>query len=523
MIKVKVCVFVLIFFCLINNKVYADEITDTSLSIVQTKTVFEVNTNIDWFDYIEVTDELDSNPYYEIDSSLVNMNQLGEYEIFVMAKDTYGNEINKTFNVSVIDSTKPTISGIKDYVIKVNRETPNYHFTVSDNYDSNNLILEVDDSNVDITKLGNYEVFITAIDTFGNVNVETAWVHVVDTAKPTIYGVKDLTIEVYALPPDYLQGVEATDNYDDVVLVNIDSSLVNLSQIGDYQITYTAIDKSGNEAKKVATLTVADNTKPKITINRELIFKVNSKPFDYFEFVDVLDNYDENPYIEILTEFNINKEGTYDFIVKASDLFNNQAIVDTLIIIAGDELPKFDGIKNFIIEAKSKEPNYLEFVSATANYGQDLIVKVDDSEVNINKIGTYTISYTTTDAIGNKAYQEAYVFVIDSSPPLIMGTKNIEVNQGEDFNPIAGVKAIDNYDGDISEDIKVISKYNINKNGKYLINLTAIDKSGNVTETSYSLVVLGNNDYFILGGVITFGTILTIIILAVLIRKKSKE
>lgn len=94
----------------------------------------------------------------------------GSYPVTIVLTDEAGNatELNSTVKV-VIDDVAPTISGVKDlnYVIG---DSISYRsgVSVSDNC-YGNVTLNVDDSNVDLNKAGQYTVYYTATDASLNV------------------------------------------------------------------------------------------------------------------------------------------------------------------------------------------------------------------------------------------------------------------------------------------------------------------------------------------------------------------
>lgn len=76
-----------------------------------------------------------------------------------------------------------------------------------------------------------------------------------DTQPPVISGVKDLTVAV-GESLSYRTGVTVTDNVDETVRLQVDSSGVNLSEPGEYQALYWAEDAAGNRAEVPVTVTV---------------------------------------------------------------------------------------------------------------------------------------------------------------------------------------------------------------------------------------------------------------------------
>ena len=83
----------------------------------------------------------------------------------------------------------------------------------------------------------------------------------------------------------------------------------------------------------------------------------------------------------------------------------------------------------------------------------------------------------------------------DDTPPEIKFDNNtIKVKIGDDNSKLlAGVKATDNRDGDISEDIIIDSISDFSKDGTRTITYGAVDSSNNVAKKSRKLVFLFHN------------------------------
>ncbi len=87
-----------------------------------------------------------------------------------------------------------------------------------------------------------------------------------DTEGPVISGVKDLTAEAGG-SVSYRDGVTAVDERDGAVALQVDSSGVDLSRLGEYPVVYWAEDSSGNRTEAGVTLTVTA-PEPKVTDNK---------------------------------------------------------------------------------------------------------------------------------------------------------------------------------------------------------------------------------------------------------------
>ena len=111
---------------------------------------------------------------------------------------------------------------------------------------------------VDVTVLGDYILSYVATDSAGNQSTVERTVQVVDTTPPVI------TLNGGA---SYLQfintvfedpGASAFDALDGEVAVSISGDEIDVSSVGDYVLTYSATDASGNTAEASRTVTVGD-------------------------------------------------------------------------------------------------------------------------------------------------------------------------------------------------------------------------------------------------------------------------
>ena len=95
----------------------------------------------------------------------------GTYQVSVSATDVYGNTtlFQVPFNM-IDDHTPPVIKGVKDLVLEGNPDQLNFYagVTVTDDYDPNPT-LKVDESFVNYTKSGTYDLVYKAVDKAGNI------------------------------------------------------------------------------------------------------------------------------------------------------------------------------------------------------------------------------------------------------------------------------------------------------------------------------------------------------------------
>lgn len=100
----------------------------------------------------------------------------GEYEVAVVLTDVYGNAsiINVPFTV-VVDKNPPVITGAHDLELSGNPDDLDFFegITVKDDIDPN-PILRLDDSLVDYSKNGTYDIIYKAVDKAGNIGTAKA-------------------------------------------------------------------------------------------------------------------------------------------------------------------------------------------------------------------------------------------------------------------------------------------------------------------------------------------------------------
>ena len=100
----------------------------------------------------------------------------GSYQVPVAVTDVYGNTTIFQVPFTIIDDhTPPVIKGVHDLVLDGNPDQLDFYagITVTDDYDKS-PVLKFDDSAVDYTKAGTYDLIYKAIDKAGNIGTAKA-------------------------------------------------------------------------------------------------------------------------------------------------------------------------------------------------------------------------------------------------------------------------------------------------------------------------------------------------------------
>ena len=119
-------------------------------------------------------------------------------------------------------------------------------------------------------------------------------------------------------------------------------------------------------------------------------------------------------------------------------------------------------------------------------------VKVDTSDLNDQKVGTYTVTYTI-DYLDKSASKTRTVNVVDKEPPEIALTegKKISVQPMSKFED-PGAEAYDDSDGDVTDQITAEGIVDTSNRGDYKIRYTVTDSYGNKGVATRTVTVEGD-------------------------------
>lgn len=120
-------------------------------------------------------------------------------------------------------------------------------------------------------------------------------------------------------------------------------------------------------------------------------------------------------------------------------------------------------------------------------------VQVIASDVDVNKIGTYHVTYSVTDSDNNTTTKTITVTVTSNDAPTISATDKT-LKKGGNFNPLTGVSASDLEDGDLTSAIKITANdVDTSKVGTYHITYSVTDSDGNTTTKTIAVTVTSND------------------------------
>ncbi|MDQ1611368.1 MAG: large repetitive protein [Pyrinomonadaceae bacterium] len=332
-------------------------------------------------------------------------------------------------------------------------------------------------------------------------------VTVIDTRsfQITLNGANPMAVECNSIPPFADPG--ATTNRPGVTPTA--TSTVNPNAPGSYTITYTATYNNGTPADTsdditatpvVRTVNVEDDSPPHITLNGDnpLTDEVETEVITvecHVPFVDpgatAIDACDGPSVVSINSNVDPNTVGTYTIVYSATDNHGTPAdttddlvasitrtvhVVDTI-----DPSISLNGGHTLTVECHSafNDPG----ATATDSCAGDLTSAIQVSgTVDPNTVGTYTLTYTVSDASGNDDTEVRTVNVVDTTAPVItLNGSNPTVVECHTSYTDAGATANDACGGAVP--IATSGSVNVNTPGAYTITYTATDGTNTRTAT----------------------------------------
>ncbi|MDB6028973.1 MAG: uncharacterized protein JWM68_5196, partial [Verrucomicrobiales bacterium] len=356
-------------------------------------------------------------------SSDVNPYVVGDYTVTYNAMDQSGNQTTVTRTVRVIDTLPPvvTLVGSNPLTLEALDLFVDPGITACDVCDPN--VTKTVLGSVDTGTLGSYTLTYTAADPSGNSATLTRTVNVVDTTSPvlTLNGHSSSTIECHSSYVD--EGATAIDAFAGDLTASIAVyGSVDANTPGIYTVTYSIVDPSGNTAGAERTIYVVDTTAPALTLNgaSAMAVEANGTFTDPGALATDVCSGDLTSVISVSGTVDTTTVGTYTLTYQVADATGNQATATRTVKVVDTTAPSItlSGANFLTVECHSafRAPS----ATATDGVSGDISASIQiTGSVNANVPGTYTLTYTATDASGNSASANRTVQVSDTTAPEI--------------------------------------------------------------------------------------------------------
>lgn len=187
-----------------------------------------------------------------VDTSKIDFSKVGKYPITYIY-----NNIKTTITIELQDTLKPNVE-VQEVTVDLGMKIT-ARDVVKDIYDNSRTTVKFK-KDYQFDHVGDYEVEVSICRANSNCVTKKTVVHVLpkDTTPPEILGIRNLSV-LKDSDIDLLSSVSVKDNQDDNPTLTIDSSNLDISKVGDYQIVYFAKDRSGNMTKETCIVSVVEN------------------------------------------------------------------------------------------------------------------------------------------------------------------------------------------------------------------------------------------------------------------------
>jgi hypothetical protein len=451
----------------------------------------------------------DANVYYEYGVNhttlhVVSTTHINTYHIYYKAVfSDYGYSSTREITLNIIDNLPPTLLSVEAISIPLGTtlSTINYNAFINyvDNYNEfkDIKLIVIGSGNIKNNTVGVYPITYHIVDTSGNYLDVASSVTVYDNISPTIRQTKELIINIKS-SVNLSNYFEIKDNYDTVLNVTINDSMVDYNLIGYYTISVYASDSSGNSTYEVFGLQVKDIEAPTfILISQEPKLNVyeESQLSNLERFILFLsDNYNEVSQltIEITHNIDISTLGKYEVYYRISDVSGNTTSKILKLSVADLLPPECTLIAPLTLEVFSEEPVWFFYFQFSDNYNKSSDLDVSFSEkVDMKKLGAYQLVVTVTDSSKNKTSFIYLVSIIDSIAPEVRQKSELIVFDflKKDFTYYFEIT--DNYYKDFIITIDDAA-VNYEKVGEYPYHFIVSDKSNNKIDYLTYVYVIDN-------------------------------
>ena len=323
------------------------------------------------------------------DLSSVDLSCAGEHEI-VLAQGSH----QETVKLTVKDTVAPVVV-FQDLTLQTGQVPEASDFIVSID-DLAQTTVSFVRAFPEVTDYQDKIVSVVVRDASGNAmtgvcNVSYIWLK--DSA--TLELGQELTKDALLLDPEK----------DEALIDQAQLDEINSSGVGTYTVTST----SGRKTTSI-TVTVQDTTGPVLKLQE--VKRTVGKTAVLEDFVQDATDPSGEVTLTLLTELDFSKEGTQTVQIEAKDQYGNVTVGETTLFISDDtEGPKFTGLKAITIEKHGTLPNLETGVKAKDAKDGTVDFTYNTSKVNVDKAGTYYITYTAKDKSGNVTTSKRKVVV----------------------------------------------------------------------------------------------------------------
>gem|GEM_PF-359845 len=396
----------------------------------------------------------DTGAGYEFDGEVPSAEEAGEYEIGITASDDYGNSVRKTAVLRVWDESN---------MVSIDLNATELDVIMKKMFPE---ITAVDLDNVDTDTFGEY-----ALRAVSDLGVYLWRVNVTDTTAPQAKRI-NLCSRVGETVPAERFVTEITDVSPCTVSYDTEP---DFEQLGFQKIGLNVDDAFGNRTTVYAKLLISGFPEVLQVEYGSTMDEVTSVLFEDMEHLrNSFTMTGAAPDLQIGTG-TLRYEtlcGGYDIKLDVKDTTPPVLRLKDVSVYKGDPLELNDFIDG-----------YDDLSAVTCSFEKDPPADVP---------GKHRVTVTASDAYGNKTSETAELEILtDTTPPVIRGTKDRTIYEGDSVSFLDGVSAEDDRSGAV--EVKADSSAaDLSKAGTYPIHYSSTDDSGNTATVTVTLTVVAD-------------------------------
>ncbi len=302
-----------------------------------------------------------------------------------------------------VQNAAPTITATDKTVVQGTTFNPLTGVTATDKEDGNlTSKVTVSTSNVDLNKVGTYNVTYKVTDSNNTSTTKTITVTVTANKKPTITATDKTVTQKTTFNP--LEGVTAKDTEDGNLTskIKVISNNVDINTLGTYEVTYEVTDSFNQKVTKKIVVTVVKSKPPVINANNKTIV-INTK-YNPLTGVSATDPEEGDLTSKITVTKNTvdsTKLGTYEVVYQVKDNTDN-VVTKTIKVTVGNK-KQTSGSFYF---------DYLKIVSNKLQLRGYLTINGMNNTLKENI--TYKVIFTNTED-NTKVYEQQATRITDIS------------------------------------------------------------------------------------------------------------
>ncbi len=421
---------------------------------------------------------------------------LGNTIITCSATDAAGNTSTRSFSVTVVDTTGPSLNlpiDITMEAINAAGAPVSYSATSTDLVDGD-IIPICTPSPGSTFSLGSTTVICSATDAAGNTSSGSFTVNVVDTTGPILTLPADITTEATGpsgASVSYI--VSASDSVDGNIIPICTPASDSVFSLGSTIVNCLASDSRGNTASGSFSVNVMDTTSPVIQTDITSIGTVTASGAQVTYSATATDLVDGDVPVSCTpvsgSTFQL---GSTEVSCSATDSAGNTASSTFFVTITDNNAPTIMVPENIISEATGPSGAPVTYSATAADLVDgDVPVICTPASDSVFTLGSTTVICSATDAAGNTSTRSFSVTVVDTTGP----TLNLPVDITAEATSSLGssvsysATATDLVDGDVPISCTPASGSTFAL-GSTTVNCSATDAAGNTSSGSFTVMIV---------------------------------